>query len=163
LSSELERRATELRFLDGIEKVEHVRFSTGDQFWVRFNRPIDTNKLHDVVRKHGYELVPFGGLPSKLPKRLSEVLWDGVTHIVVKDITGFGRFTSSLGLEPDGIAKIALDLHSPCQIFIAMNENGVEILYDYLGLKYVPPLPIKPLNQIQAPTQSPPGATNRSG
>ena len=139
--TELEHRAAELRFIDGIEKVEHVQFSTGDQFWVRFNRPLDFRKLQETVKKHDCRLIRFGGLPSKLPRRLSEVLWDGVTHVIVKDISGWGRFTSSLGLEPDGIGKIVLDLHGPYQIFIAMNEDSVQILYDYLGVKYVPPAP----------------------
>ena len=143
--SQLEQRLAELRFLDGVEKVEHVRFSTGDQFWVRFNRPVDMQKLHQTVRDHGCGLIKFGSLMRKLPRQLSEVLWDGVTHVIVKQISEWGRFTSSLGFEPDGIGKIAMDLHGPYQIFMAMNEAGVQILYDYLGVKYVPPPPTKPV------------------
>jgi hypothetical protein len=144
--SQLEQRVTELRFIDGIEKVEYVRFSTGDQFWVRFNRPLDIQKLHQAVRKRGYRLIEFGDLVSKLPRRPSEVLWDGVTHVIVKQISEWGKFTSSLGFEPDGIGKIAMDLHAPFQIFMAMDEEGVQILYDYLGIKYVPPPPaLKPV------------------
>jgi len=139
--TELEHRVAELRFIDGIEKVEHVRFSTGDQFWVRFNRPIDMQKLEDIIRKHGCQLIRFGGFASKLPRKLSEVLWNGVTHVIVSNISGWERFTSSLGLEPDSNGKIVVDLHGPYQIFIATNENGVQILYDYLGVKYVPPAP----------------------
>ena len=141
LRSQLEQRLAELRFIDGIEKVEHVRFSTGDQFWVRFIRPLDMQKLRHVVKNRGYRMVKFGGLPSKLPRGLGEVLWNGVTHVIVKEISGWGRFTSSLGFEPDGIGKIAVDLHGPFQIFMAMNEDGVQLLYDYLGVKYVPPPP----------------------
>jgi hypothetical protein len=141
---EMERRSTELRFIAGIEKVEHVPFSTGDQFWVRFNSPIDLKKLHGVIRSNGFQLINFGGLPSKLPRKLSEVLWSGVTHVIVKKCGGFEKFTSMLGLEPAGIAKIVTDLHGPYQIFIATNEDGVHVLYDYLGLKYVPPAPPPP-------------------
>jgi hypothetical protein len=143
--TDLQHRVAELRFIDGIEKVEHVQFSTGDQFWVRFNRPLDIGKLEDIVKKRGCRLTGFGGLPSKLPRKLSEVLWDGVTHVIVRNTSGWGRLTSSLGFEPDGIGKIVLDLHGPYQIFIAMNEDCVQILYDYLGVKYVPSAPpIKP-------------------
>lgn len=161
MPSELELRSAELRFLDGIEKVEQVHFSTGDQFWVRFNRPIDLKRLQDVVKKNSCQLIKFGGLPSKLPRKLSEVLWDGVTHVIVKRIGGWGRFTSALGLEPEGIAKVALDLHESFQIFMAMNEEGVRVLYDYLGVKYVAPAPktappAKPPVPVARPTPSPP-------
>jgi hypothetical protein len=150
---EMERRSTELRFIDGIEKVEHVPFSTGDQFWVRFNHPIDLKKLQGVVKSNGCKLIKFGGLPSKLPRKLSEVLWSGVTHVIVKKAGGFGKFTSMLGFEPEGIAKIVTDLHGPYQIFIANNEDGVHVLYDYLELKYVPPAPPPPK---AAPPPKPP-------
>jgi hypothetical protein len=159
--SELEVRTAELRFLEGVEKVEQVHFSTGDQFWVRFNRPIDLKRLQDLVEKNNYQLIKFGRFPSKLPRKLSEVLWDGVTHVIVKRIDGWGRFTSVLGSEPEGIAKIAQDLHEPFQIFIAMNEEGVRVLYDYLGVKYVAPVPMitapaKPPLPVAGPTPSPP-------
>jgi len=150
---EMERRSAELRFIDGIEKVEHVPFSTGDQFWVRFNRPIDLKRLQGVVRSNGCKLIKFGGLPSKLPRKLSEVLWSGVTHVIVKKGGGFEKFTSMLGFEPVGIAKIVTDLHGPYQIFIATDEDGVHVLYDYLGLKYVPPAPPPPK---AAPPPKPP-------
>ena len=138
--SQLEQRLAELRFIDGIEKVEHVRFSTGDQFWVRFIRPLDMQKLRHVVKNRGYRMVKFGGLPSKLPwTRRGSVEWCNSRHCERNQWVG--RFTSSLGFEPDGIGKIAVDLHGPFQIFMAMNEDGVQLLYDYLGVKYVPPPP----------------------
>ena len=146
MSTVLQTRLNELRFIDGIEKVEHVPYSTGDQFWVRFNHPLDLKKLAELSKKRGYTMMKFGGLPSKLPGRLVEVLWDGVNHIIVKKPNGLTKLTSSLGIEPEGVAKIATDLHGPYQIFMAMNEEGVQILYDYLGLKYVaPPPPPKPV------------------
>lgn len=138
---DLQRRLVELRFLEGIEKVEHVPYPTGDQFWVRFNRPLDFAKLQDLVTKHNYRMVKFAGLPSKLPGRLSEMLWDGVTHIIVKKINGWTGFKSSLGFEPEAVAKIANDLHGSYQIFMATDEEGIELLYEYLGLKYVAPAP----------------------
>jgi len=150
MSSVLQTRLNELRFVDGIEKVEHVPYPTGDQFWVRFNRPVDFKKLNELAKKRGYTMMKFGGLPSKLPGRLVEVLWDGVNHVIVKNPNGLTKLTASLGIEPEGIVKIATDLHGPYQIFMAMNEEGVQLLYDYLGLKYVPPPPPPPKPVVPA-------------
>jgi hypothetical protein len=162
LIADLQHRVTELRFLEGIEKAEHVPYPTGDQFWVRFNRPLDLTKLLDIVKKHNYQVVKFAGFMSKLPRGLSEMLWNGVTHIVVKKISGLAQFTSSLGFEPEGIAKIASDLHGPYQIFIATNEEGIQLLYEYLGLKYKapvpPPPPPKPTAVVPAKPVAPPVA-----
>jgi hypothetical protein len=151
--SDLQRRTIELRFLEGIEKVEHVPYPTGDQFWVRFNRPLDLAKLQDIVKKHNYRIVNFAGLMSKLPRGLSEMLWDGVTHVMVKKISAWAEFTSSLGFEPEGIAKIASDLHGPYQIFIATNEEGIRMLYEYLGLEYPAPPPPPPKSAVAAPAK----------
>lgn len=148
---DLERRLVELRFLDGIEKVEHVLYPTGDQFWVRFNRPLDLGKLKDIAKKHDCVMVGFANLPSKLPRALAEMLWDGVTHVIAKKLSGWSRFTSSFGFEPDGIAKIADDLHGHYQIFMATEEEGVQLLYEYLGLKYAPPAPPPPVTPAKPP------------
>lgn len=142
--AELERRVTELRFVEGIEKVEHVPYQTGDQFWVRFNRPLDLGKLDGIVKKHGYVMVKFANILSKLPRGIAELLWDGITHVVAKRVSGWSEFTSKLGFEPEGIAKLAVDLHGPYQIFIATEEEGIQLLYEYLDLKYVPPTPPAP-------------------
>jgi hypothetical protein len=138
---DFQRRLVELRFVDGIEKVEHVPYLHGDEFWVRFNRRLDMRKIEEIAKKHGATVVKFGGLPSKLPRPLAELLWDGVDQVIAKKIGGWTKFTASLGFEPDGIAKIASDAHGPYQIFIATQEEGVQILYEYLGLKYIPPAP----------------------
>ena len=76
----------------------------------------------------------------------------------MKKIGSWGKFLTSLGFEPDGIAKIATDAHGPYQIYIATSEAGIQILYDYLGLKYVAPTPpTKAINaKPQAPTQAKP-------
>ncbi len=141
---DLSRRLTELRFLDGIQKVEHVPYSTGDEFWVRFSKPLDFKKISGIAAQHGCLVVRFANLPSKLPMRLAEMVWNGVTHVITKKISGWSRFTSSLGFEPDGIAKIASDLHGPYEIFIATQEEGIQLLYEYLDQRYVPPPPPPP-------------------
>lgn len=139
--AELDRRISELRFIEGIEKVEHVPYQSGDQFWVRFNRPFDLGKLNEIVKKHGYEMVKFAGLPSKLPRGLAEMLWNGITHVITKNLNAWSRLTSKFGFEPEGVAKLAKDLHGPYQIFMATNEEGIQLLYEYVGVKYVPPAP----------------------
>jgi len=150
---DLERRVNDLRYLDGVEKVEHVPYRTGDEFWVRFNRPLDLKKLEEIVRKYNYQMIRFASLPSKLPRALAEILWDGVAYIICRKIGPLAKLTSSLGFEPEGIAKIAYDLHGPYQIFIATNEEGVKVLYEYVGLKYVAPAPPpKPVVAAKAPT-----------
>lgn len=142
--AELGRRITELRFIEGVEKVEHVPYSDGDQFWVRFDQPFDMSKLSEIAKNHGFVIVPFAGLLSKLPRGVSELLWDGVTHVIGKKINGWSSFTSKFGFEPDGIAKLAVDLHGPYRIFMALDEEGIRVLYEYLGVKYVPPAPPPP-------------------
>ena len=159
---DLQRRIIELRFLTGIEKVEHVPYSTGDQFWVRFNQPLDLAKLQEIVKKHNCRIVKFAGLMSKLPRGLSEMLWNGVTDVVVKKISGWAELTSSLGFEPEGIAKIASDLHGPQEIFIATQEEGIQLLYEYLGLTYTaPPPPLPPPKPAAAPAKPPTAPVTR--
>jgi hypothetical protein len=138
---DLERRVNELRYLDGVEKVEHVPYRTGDEFWVRFNRPLDLNKVNEAAKKYSYQMIRFASLPSKLPRGLAEILWDGVAYVIVRKITALAKLQCSLGFEPEGIAKIAYDLHGPYQIFMASDEDGMKVLYEYLGQRYVPPTP----------------------
>jgi len=153
---DLQRRVTELRFIEGVEKVEHVPYPGGDQFWVRFNLSLDYGRIEDIARKHDCVMVRFASLPSKLPRPIAEILWDGVSYVIAKKLSGWSKFTASLGLEPDGIAKIATDLHGPYQIFIATQEEGIQILYEYLGMKYVPPTPPpKPTPPAKSPTPPP--------
>lgn len=154
--ADLERRVDELRFVDGIEKVEHVPYETGDQFWVRFNQPLDLMKLDEIVRKHGLIMIKFASLPSHLPRGLAEMLSDGVTHIITKRISGWSKFTSKLGFEPDGIAKLAIDLHGPYIIFMTTDEQGIQLLYEYLGLNYVPPAPPAPKPAAPVKPTAPP-------
>jgi hypothetical protein len=139
--ADLQRRIADLRFIPGIEKVEHVTYAYGDQFWVRFNTPLDYGKFQEIAKQRGYVMVKFAGILSKLPRGIRELLWDGITHIIAKDISGWSAFISKLGFEPGGIAKLAVDLHGPYQIFIATEEEGIPLLYEYLGIKYVPPAP----------------------
>lgn len=156
--ADLERRVTELRFVPGIEKVEHVPYEHGDQFWVRFNQPLDFGKFEDIAKKHGYVMVKFASILSKLPRGIRELLWDGITHVIAKEISGWSAFVSKLGFEPDGIAKLAVDLHGPYQIFIATEEEGIPLLYEYLDLKYVPPAPPAPKPAAPVKPATPPAA-----
>ena len=156
--ADLNRRLTELRFVEGIEKVEHVPYPSGDQFWVRFIRPFDLGKLDEVAKKHGYKIVKFASAPSKLPRGLAELLWSGITHVVVEKISGWSRFTANFGFEPEGIAKLAVDLHGPYWIFITLREEGIQLLYEYLGLKYASPSPPAPTASAPVKPTTPPVA-----
>lgn len=165
---DFQRRVVELRFVEGIEKVEHVPYPTGDEFWVRFNHPLDMKKLEDITKKNGTVMVKFGKLPSKLPRPLAELLWDGVSYVITKRIGAWAKFTAPLGFEPDGIAKIVNDAHGPYQIFIATQEEGTRILYEYLGLKYTPPAPppkpvLPPKPPVTAAVKPPPQAPKPIG
>jgi hypothetical protein len=156
---DLERRLVELRFIDGVQKVEHVPYPSGDQFWVRFDKPLDFAKLEQIVKKHNCTMVRFANIPSRLPRALAEMVWDGVSHVITRNISGWEKFKSSLGFEPDGIAKIASDLHGPYEIFMATDEEGVQVLYEFLGLKYVaPPPPSPPKPVAPARPSAPPAA-----
>lgn len=146
------QRLVDLRFVSGIEKVEHVPYPSGDEFWVRFNDHLDMKRIGEIAKKHGAKVVKFGGLPAKLPRALAELLWDGVRYVIAKNVSGWAEFTASLGFEPEGVAKIAEDAHGPYEIFIATKEEGIQILYEYLGLKYVPPAPPP---KLAAPTKPP--------
>jgi len=150
---ELDRRIHELRFLAGIEKVEHVPYPTGDELWVRFNESMDMRKLGTALDEDHYELVRFGGLPSKLPSKLGELLWDGVSYVIAKRVGFLGLLTSLFGFEPTGVATIVKDMHSSQPIYITANEEGVKILYHYLGAKYTPPSPAKPPLSTKPVTQ----------
>jgi hypothetical protein len=151
--ADLQKRVAELRYIGGIEKVEHVCYPSGDEFWVRFDRRLEIKRLEAIARSHGATMVKFGGLPSKLPRPLAELLWDGVKYVIAKKPNGWTEFTASLGFEPDGIARIAADAHGPYEIFIATQEEGVQILYEYLGLKYVAPAaPTKVVTPPKPPT-----------
>jgi len=154
---DLQRRASELRFLGGIEKVEHVPYPAGDEFWVRFNGPLDQGKLSQIVKAHNFEIIRFASIPSRLPKKLAEIVWNGVTWIIAPKMTGWQKFKSALGFEPNGTAKVAVDLHTGEPIFIARDEEGIKLLYEYLGVKYVAPAPSppKPATPATKPTPVP--------
>ena len=137
---DLERRINELRFLEGIEKVEHVTYPDRDELWIRFKRPMDLRKLAHILRVRHYELEKFGAIPSKLPLRLGELLWDGVAYVIVRQIGFFRLLAAFFGSEPEGIARIVKVLHSSQPIFIARDEEGVKILYVYLGVNYTSPM-----------------------
>ena len=151
-----ERRINEIRYVDGIEKAEHVQFPDRDEFWVRFTQSMNLRRLTRVANGYHYEVVKFGGLPSFLPSRLGELLWDGVSYVILRRIGFRGLFASLLGSEPDGVAKVVKDLHSSQDIFITSNEEGVKILYAYLGLNYSTPTPPqRPVGGIRPVVRTP--------
>lgn len=129
--ADVEARIAELRGRPEVRRAELVRYPSGVQFWVVFRNAIDIDRLRKAAGKFGYTVVRFASLPSKLPRNLAEILWDGVCYVIVKEYTWFDKIKSFFGAEPEGIAKIAEDLHHPDQIYIARNEEGMQILLEY--------------------------------
>ena len=98
-----------------------------------------------MVSEHHYELVKFGSFPSKLPSKLDGLVWNGVAYVILRRIGFIGLLAAFFGSEPQGVAKIVKDLQTSQPIFVTTNEEGVKILYDYVGLEYTPPVPATPL------------------
>ncbi len=115
--------------------------SSGPQLWVQFKDKMNKGELKKIAHKHGYRVVGFGAVPSKLPRGLGEMLWNGVTHIITKEHSSLSGLMGLIGFEPKGVAKVARHLHGPNDIYITDSEEGYKILCEYLGIKYEPPPP----------------------
>jgi hypothetical protein len=147
-----------------VRRVEYVKYPQGNEYWVTFreDRRLDMRRFERIVNKHDYRIIRFGGLPSKLPKGFSELLWNGVTHVVVKEISGLDKLKAVLGFEPEGIARIAEWGHGHYQIFGAGTWEGLKILFDYLDLEMpMPPPAPAPPKPAAAPPRPAPGSAAR--
>jgi hypothetical protein len=128
--ADLESHAAELRFLPGIKDVDIVPFPSGKELWVILSHPIELDKLQKASASSGCTVVKSGWLPSKLPRSLAEMIWDGVMYVVAKEAHGWKRFgftRSSMAT-----AKIARDLVTGDTIYHVNNDEGLAILRDYL-------------------------------
>lgn len=145
-----------LRAEPSVRRVEYVKYAGGNECWVSLheNRRLDMKRLESITAKHGFRIVRFGTLPSKLPRGLGELLWNGVTHVILSEFGALDKLKSSLGFEPEGIARIAEWAHGPYQLFAARTWEGMRILFDYLDIE-MPPPPVAP--QSPKPATAPPG------
>jgi hypothetical protein len=128
--ADLESHAAELRFLPGIKDVDIVPFPSGKELWVILSHPIELDKLQKASASSGCTVVKSGWLPSKLPRSLAEMVWDGVTYIVRKGRDGWQklRFDSASG----AVAKIVKDLVTGDTVYHVDQPDGLEILRQYL-------------------------------
>lgn len=120
----------ELRRLRGVKDVEIVGFPSGKELWAVLSDPIDTDALRKVSASLGYAVVKSGSLPSKLPRSLAEMIWDGTTHIVTKHPHGWKKLISTLGSRP--VVKIARDLVTGDTFYHINDSDGLAILREYL-------------------------------
>lgn len=145
-----------LRAEPTIRRVEYVKYPDGNEYWIALQegRRLDMTRIEAVVRKNGFRLARFGSLPSKLPKGLSELVWNGVTHVILKDFAGMDKLKGFLGFEPEGIARIAEWGHGPYQLYASRTWEGLKILFEYLGLEMPePPPPPAPPTPTTAPAK----------
>jgi hypothetical protein len=120
----------ELRQLRGVKDVEIVGFPSRKELWVVLGDPVHTDELCKASTSHGYAVVKSGSLPSKLPRSLAEMIWDGTTHVVTKHPHGWKKLISTLGLRP--VVKIARDLTTGDTVFHVNDSDGIAILREYL-------------------------------
>lgn len=129
-----ERILEKISFDRRIKRADHVRYRGEDQIWATFRDKIDIKALEKIAAEAKFKVVTFGSIPSKLPKSLSEIVWNGVTHIITESYGSVDKLKSFLGFEPEGVAKIAVDSHGPEQTYIARTPEALRILMEYLGL-----------------------------
>jgi hypothetical protein len=121
---------SELRRLRGVKDVEIVEFQSGKELWVVLRDPIDIGALERISASFHYNVVKSGSLPSKLPRSLAEMIWDGTTHVVTRHPQGWKKLVSTLGLRP--AAKIARDLATGDTVCQVNDGDGLAILREYL-------------------------------
>jgi len=121
---------TELRSLSGVKDVDIVQFPSGKELWVVLKDPVNTDKLSEASKSWGYMAVKVGSLPSRLPRSLAEMVWDGVTHVVTRHPHRWRRLKSTLGVAP--VAKIANDLATGDTVYQLNDSDGLKVLQDYL-------------------------------
>lgn len=122
--------ATELRRLPGVKDIDIVAFPSGKELWVILSDTINIDKLRTASASSGYKVVKSGWLPSKLPRSLAEMIWDGTTHVVTKHPHGWKKLISTLGSRP--VVEIARDLATGDTVYHINDSDGLAILREYL-------------------------------
>ena len=125
-----ESLVAELRAFPEVKDLDILELSSGKELWVVLRNPIDLDKLRKASGGLGYTVAKSGSLPSKLPRSLAEMLWDGVTYVITKHPRGWRKFRATLGVAP--VAKIAKDLATGDTVYHVNDTDGLAILRDYL-------------------------------
>ena len=115
-----------------IVRADRVTFEDETRLWVSFRTKIDLERLKASAEKHGFKIVEFGTIPQKFPSLIGEITWDGTTHLIVKDFSGFDKLKALLGIKPTRSAEIGMALFHPTNDYIARDVQGLQILLVYL-------------------------------
>jgi len=116
--------ASVLRSVSGVKDVDIVQFPSGKELWVVLRDPVNVDKLRKASESLGYRVAKRGSLISKLPRSLAEMVWDGVTYVIIGDTHSTGKQAS--------VARIMKDFVTGDIIYYAIDSDGLGILQEYL-------------------------------
>ena len=116
--------ASVLRSVPGVKDVDIVQFPSGKELWIVLRDPVNVDKLRKASESLGYRVAKRGSLISKLPRSLAEMVWDGVTYVIIGDTLATGKQAS--------VARIMKDLVTGDIIYYAIDSDGLGILQEYL-------------------------------
>jgi hypothetical protein len=117
--------ATALRFAPGVKDVDVVQFPSGRELWVVLKDPVNIDRLRGISESLGYMVARRSLLISKLPRSLAEMVWDGVTYVIIRHTHIPGNQEYS--------ARVMKDLATGDVIYHVVNADGLEILKEYLN------------------------------
>ena len=116
--------ASVLRSVPGVKDVDIVQFPSGKELWIVLRDPVNVDKLRKASGSLGYRVAKRGSLISKLPRSLAEMVWDGLTYVIIGDTLATGKQAS--------VARIMKDLVTGDIIYYAIDSDGLGILQEYL-------------------------------
>lgn len=119
-----EQIASVLRSVPGVKDVDIVQFPSGKELWIVLRDPVNVDKLRKASESLGYRVAKRGSLISKLPRSLAEMVWDGVTYVIIGDTHSTGKQAS--------VARIMKDFVTRDIIYYAIDSDGLGILQEYL-------------------------------
>jgi hypothetical protein len=117
--------AAALRFALGVKDVDIVQFPSGKELWVVLKDPVNIDRLRGISESLGYMVARQSLLISKLPRSLAEMVWDGVTYVIIRHTHIPGNQEYS--------ARVMKDLATGDVIYHVVDADGLEILKEYLN------------------------------
>ena len=122
--SDPESVATALRPMSGVKDVDIVQFPSQKELWIILRDPVNLDRLRKASERLGYIVAKRGSWASMLPRSLAEMIWDGVTYVVIKHTHVPGKHEYA--------ARVMKDLATGDTIYHIMATDGLEILKEYL-------------------------------
>jgi hypothetical protein len=116
--------ASELRSAPGVKDVDIVQFPSGKELWVVLRDPINIDRLRRASESLGYIVARRGSLISGLPRSLAEMVWDGVTYVIIKHTHVPG--------DQRPAARLMKNLVTGDMIYHTVDSDGLKILQEYL-------------------------------